>query len=78
MVCSRTLQAGLDILTEFHLDVGLDTVAFIENHYVEERKLSREKTVNFLQQNYLDRSKLGKKSDKGGLYSPESKLAVLI
>jgi hypothetical protein len=63
-------------LTKIHLDVGLDTVAFIESHYVQERKLSPEKTVKFLQQNYLDQGKLGKKSSKGGLYGPGSNLAA--
>ncbi|KAF7586465.1 hypothetical protein BBP40_008825 [Aspergillus hancockii] len=54
--------------------VGLDTVAFIESHYVEERGLSSEKTVDFLKQNYLADGKLGNKSPKGGLYPPvESK-----
>ncbi|KAJ5529254.1 hypothetical protein N7527_002647 [Penicillium freii] len=49
-------------------NVGLDTVAFIEGHYVEERGLSPEKTVNFLKSNYLDHGKLGTKCLKGGLY----------
>ncbi|OKL62041.1 hypothetical protein UA08_02939 [Talaromyces atroroseus] len=63
--------------------VGLDTVAFIENHYIAERSLSPEKTVNFLQNNYLDQGRLGSKSSKGGLYpppeatNPESKMYVL-
>lgn len=50
------------------LDVGLDTVAFIESHYVEERGLSSEKTVDFLQKQYLDNGKLGAKCAKGGFY----------
>ncbi|RFU24446.1 hypothetical protein B7463_g11894, partial [Scytalidium lignicola] len=50
--------------------VGLDTVAFIESHYIKERGLSSEKTVDFLQKNYLDQGKLGNKSTKGGLYPP--------
>ncbi|KAJ5607579.1 hypothetical protein N7537_004198 [Penicillium hordei] len=49
-------------------NVGLDTVAFIEGHYVEERGLSPEKTVNFLKSKYLDHGKLGTKCSKGGLY----------
>ncbi|KAJ5178048.1 Dehydrogenase multihelical [Penicillium coprophilum] len=49
-------------------NVGLDTVAFIEGHYIEERGLSSEKTVDFLKANYLDHGKLGTKSSKGGLY----------
>ncbi|KAF7155536.1 hypothetical protein CNMCM6106_004682 [Aspergillus hiratsukae] len=48
--------------------VGLDTVAFIESHYVAERGLSPEKTVDFLQQNYLSKGKLGNKCANGGLY----------
>ncbi|KAM0447042.1 hypothetical protein ACHAO4_009022 [Trichoderma viride] len=49
-------------------NVGLDTVAFIESHYVAERGLSSEKTVDFLQAQYLDQGKLGTKSEKGGFY----------
>ncbi|KAL4961860.1 putative 3-hydroxyacyl-CoA dehydrogenase [Aspergillus stella-maris] len=52
--------------------VGLDTVAFIENHYVAERGLSSEKTVDFLQREYLDKGKLGNKSSKGGLHPPQT------
>jgi DNA-binding beta-propeller fold protein YncE len=61
---------GIFPLTQKELGVGLDTVAFIENHYIAERGLSPEKTVDFLQKNYLDRGKLGTKSAKGGLYPP--------
>ncbi|OTA05191.1 3-hydroxyacyl-CoA dehydrogenase, NAD binding domain, putative [Trichoderma parareesei] len=52
--------------------VGLDTVAFIEEHYVEELGLSPEKTVDFLRKNYLDHGKLGAKCAKGGLYPPSA------
>lgn len=52
------------------LDVGLDTVAFIEGHYIHERGLSSEHTVDFLKQNYLDNDKLGTKCVNGGLYPP--------
>ncbi|KAL4790309.1 NAD(P)-binding protein [Aspergillus venezuelensis] len=55
--------------------VGLDTVAFIENHYVAERGLSTDKTVDFLQREYLDKGKLGNKSSKGGLYPPQTTVA---
>lgn len=51
-------------------DVGLDTVAFIEDHYIKERGLSGEKTVEFLRENYLDHGRLGAKSANGGLYPP--------
>ncbi|KAI9037571.1 putative 3-hydroxyacyl-CoA dehydrogenase [Aspergillus affinis] len=50
--------------------VGLDTVAFIEKHYIAERGLSADKTVDFLQKNYLDQGKLGAKCPEGGLYPP--------
>jgi 3-hydroxyacyl-CoA dehydrogenase len=48
--------------------VGLDTVEFIEEHYVKERGLSTEKTVDFLKKNFIEQGKLGAKSGKGGLY----------
>ena len=48
--------------------VGLDTVAFIEQHYVKERGLPTKDTVGFLQSNYIDKGALGGKSGKGGLY----------
>lgn len=52
------------------IEVGLDTVAFIEQHYVHERGLSSEKTVDYLTKNYIDQGKLGNKSSQGGLYPP--------
>ncbi|KAL7918696.1 hypothetical protein ACQKWADRAFT_330487 [Trichoderma austrokoningii] len=58
-------------------NVGLDTVAFIESHYVAERGLSSEKTVDFLQKQYLDHGKLGTKSVKGGFY-PSSEVKPTI
>jgi 3-hydroxyacyl-CoA dehydrogenase len=48
--------------------VGLDTVEFIEEHYIKERGLSGKNTVDFLKRNYIDQGKLGAKSGKGGLY----------
>ncbi|CEI62104.1 hypothetical protein FVEN_g3137 [Fusarium venenatum] len=45
--------------------VGLDTVSFIEQHYIAERGLPNT-PVEFLQK-YIDEGKLGAKSDKGGL-----------
>ncbi|KAF5630050.1 alcohol dehydrogenase [Fusarium sp. NRRL 52700] len=48
--------------------VGLDTVSFIEKHYIAERGLP-DTPVKFLQQ-YIDQGKLGTKSDKGGLLPP--------
>ncbi|PLN78666.1 hypothetical protein BDW42DRAFT_187214 [Aspergillus taichungensis] len=50
--------------------VGLDTVALIEKHYIAERGLSADKTVDFLKANYLDQGKLGSKCPHGGLYLP--------
>ncbi|KAL4938600.1 hypothetical protein BDV06DRAFT_231660 [Aspergillus oleicola] len=56
--------------------VGLDTVAFIESHYVSERGLSTDKSVDFLQREYLDKGKLGNKSSSGGLYPPKAPAAT--
>jgi len=50
--------------------VGLDTVAFIESHYVAERGLSAEKTVDYLKREFLDARRLGNKCANGGLYPP--------
>ena len=48
--------------------VGLDTIAFIEENYIQERGLEREGTVDWLKREYLDQGRLGKKSNNGGLY----------
>ncbi|KAL1873682.1 hypothetical protein Plec18167_006199 [Paecilomyces lecythidis] len=50
--------------------IGLDTVAFVENTYIEERKLDGSLTVDFLRENYIKEGRLGLKSGKGGLYPP--------
>ncbi|TGO82957.1 hypothetical protein BPOR_0727g00040 [Botrytis porri] len=50
--------------------VGLDTVAFIEEHCVKERGLPSEYTDDFLEKRYLDKGRLGAKSGKSGLYPP--------
>lgn len=52
--------------------VGLDTVAFIEGHYIAERGLPSTHTTDFLEKNYLELGRLGNKSDLGGLYPPKS------
>jgi 3-hydroxyacyl-CoA dehydrogenase len=49
--------------------VGLDTVSFIEQHYIAERGLPNA-PVEFLQK-YIDEGKLGAKCDKGGLLPPK-------
>jgi len=49
--------------------VGLDTVAFIEDNYVQERHLDPT-ARDWLQQNFVDKGKFGAKSGKGGLYPP--------
>lgn len=51
--------------------VGLDTVENIEEHYIKERNLSRDH-VDWLHKQYIEPGKLGKKSDKGGLYDVPS------
>nr|XP_036575541.1 3-hydroxyacyl-dehydrogenase [Colletotrichum truncatum]KAF6782130.1 3-hydroxyacyl-dehydrogenase [Colletotrichum truncatum] len=58
-------------------EVGLDTVAFIEKHYVKERGLSPENTVDFLEREYLSKGRLGHKSAKGGLYPHLPKIVAL-
>jgi hypothetical protein len=57
------------------LAVGLDTVAFIESHYIAERGLSPELTVDYLKREFLDTQKLGNKSSNGGLYPPSRNAA---
>lgn len=58
-------------------EVGLDTVAFIESHYVAERGLPSDKTVDFVQYKYIDKGRLGAKCQKGGLYPRIPRLLVL-
>ncbi len=48
--------------------IGLDTVAFIEDNYIQERGLDGRMTVDWLRENYIDQDRLGFKSEKGGLY----------
>lgn len=55
-------------------DVGLDTVAFIEGHYIKERSLPRSH-LDFLEQNYVAQGKLGVKSEKGGFYQHQHETA---
>jgi 3-hydroxyacyl-CoA dehydrogenase len=49
--------------------VGLDTVAFIEDNYVQERH-GDPTARDWLQKNFVEKGKLGAKSGKGGLYPP--------
>lgn len=50
--------------------IGLDTVALIEEHYIEERGLDTSATVDWLRREYVDKGRTGKKSTKGGMYPP--------
>ncbi|KAL5043097.1 hypothetical protein BDW71DRAFT_130123 [Aspergillus fruticulosus] len=50
--------------------IGLDTVAFIEDNYIQERGLDGKMTVDWLRKGYIDQGRLGLKSEKGGLYGP--------
>lgn len=61
-------QAGPVALMD---SVGLDTVSFIEQHYVKERNLP-DTPVQFLQK-YIAEGRLGNKSTKGGLLPPLSR-----
>lgn len=76
MVCLTLYTTNSTVYADYFIAtaVGLDTVAFIEKHYIAERGLNSEKTVDFLQTNYLDHGKLGNKSSKGGLYPPAEKI----
>lgn len=49
--------------------VGLDTVALIEDNYVQERHIDSTPR-DWLREDFVERGKLGAKSGKGGLYPP--------
>lgn len=50
--------------------VGLDTVSYIEQHYIKERGLQDPGVIDYLQK-YIDEGRLGNKTpDKGGLHPP--------
>ncbi|PWY83821.1 YWTD domain-containing protein [Aspergillus sclerotioniger CBS 115572] len=51
--------------------IGLDTVALIEDHYIQERNLDGRMTVDWLREEYINKGRLGCKSELGGLYPPE-------
>lgn len=58
--------------------IGLDTVAFIEDNYINERQLDGSQTVGWLRKNYLSQGRMGLKSEtEGGLYEPAPALYVL-
>ncbi|MBE3044613.1 hypothetical protein IMZ48_19020 [Candidatus Bathyarchaeota archaeon] len=48
--------------------IGLDTVAFIEDNYIKERDLDGANTVDWLRENYISQGRTGQKSGNGGLY----------
>ncbi|KAJ5779100.1 Dehydrogenase multihelical [Penicillium paradoxum] len=54
--------------------IGLDTVAFIEDNYIQEKGYDPVPTVDWLRREYINKGRLGKKGGKGGLYpaAPES------
>ncbi|KAK8098407.1 uncharacterized protein PG998_013893 [Apiospora kogelbergensis] len=52
--------------------VGLDTVSYIEKHYIEERGLQDPGVIDYLQK-HIDEGRLGNKTaDKGGLHPPKA------
>ncbi|OKP15238.1 Hydroxyacyl-coenzyme A dehydrogenase, mitochondrial [Penicillium subrubescens] len=55
-------------------EVGLDTVAFVEDTYIRERRLDGKMTVKWLWEHYLRHGRLGNKAREGGLYSPTKKV----
>jgi 3-hydroxyacyl-CoA dehydrogenase len=64
----RQMFTGQSAPVEMMDRVGLDTVAFIEQHYIDEFGFP-DKPVKFLQR-YINQGKLGLKSAKGGLLPP--------
>ena len=54
--------------------VGLDTVAHIEEHYISERGFDPS-ARDFVVSEYVAKGKLGKKSPSGGLYPPQQEAA---
>lgn len=57
--------------------VGLDTVAFIEDTYVKERGLHSSGTLDWLRKEYIEKGRLGHKTEKGGLYPPLTRSATM-
>ncbi|KAK4131771.1 YWTD domain-containing protein [Trichocladium antarcticum] len=55
--------------------IGLDTVALIEDNYVQERGLDGTLTVDWLREQYIRQGRLGRKSVRGGLYGAETRSA---
>ncbi|EHA19872.1 hypothetical protein ASPNIDRAFT_39296 [Aspergillus niger ATCC 1015] len=51
--------------------IGLDTVAAIEDNYIQERGVVENKAVNWLRENYINKGRIGDKCDSGGLYPAE-------
>ncbi|KAJ6438801.1 3-hydroxyacyl-CoA dehydrogenase, NAD binding domain [Purpureocillium lavendulum] len=67
----KTMLSGDKPGPVYSMDIiGLDTVAKVEQHYIEERGLP-DQPVKFLQ-GYIDQGKLGLKSPYGGLLSPSN------
>lgn len=67
-VCSLMFHTPIEAGPCHSMDgVGLDTVANIEEHYIAERGLPS-RHVEWLRANYVEKGKLGMKSDKGGLF----------
>ncbi|KAK3319071.1 hypothetical protein B0H66DRAFT_255819 [Apodospora peruviana] len=58
-------------------EIGLDTVARVEGHYLEQRpKLDSARQLGWLTKNYVHQGKLGEKSGGGGLFSREEREAM--
>lgn len=68
----KTMFKAKVVPCELMDQVGLDTVAFIEDNYIQERNLDGSLTVDWLREKYISQGKLGQKSEKGGLYPPVS------
>ncbi|KAI1370803.1 hypothetical protein F4677DRAFT_437269 [Hypoxylon crocopeplum] len=58
-------------------EVGLDTVALIQEHVNEHQGLEPDRILDFLRREYLDKGKFGIKSAKGGFYPRLPRILVL-
>lgn len=56
--------------------VGLETVAFIEETNINERGVDSKGIIEWLRKEYIDQGRLGRKSEKGDLYSPFTRSAT--
>ncbi|KAJ6151610.1 Dehydrogenase multihelical [Penicillium chermesinum] len=54
-------------------EVGLDIIALIEDDYVKERSLNSKLSADWLRREFIEKGRLGRRSEKGGLYPPRER-----